>query len=262
VPAELGGGVCPHCGAQGLLASVEIASRMVSPPTDEEQRLHEMIPHRHTDRQPFLGKLEMGKAVTLELAACKEGADAKLLYEGEVKPLLERVARASAKLERNAGYRAVLEEWTGDGARDKQGYGVPAGRLAPRPKRRRHPPVRDLGLTWGGGRCTEARYEKHPYLIALWARTDTPPDWMRMGQALQRVLLTATRYDVDTSLLTQLLEVDELERGDEEPGPWHTSPTPFMVIRVGCRRDPGNWGRPGPLARRRVSQPAGGPTSS
>jgi hypothetical protein len=108
---------------------------------------------------------------------------------------------------------------------------VPADRLAPNPADQRQPPVRDLGLTWDDTDHVK-QFEKHPQLIALITKTDTSPDWMRAGQALQRLLLTAARHGVQASFLTQQFEVDDWK--GHRPHQWWPSFKPMqIVIRLG-----------------------------
>ena len=80
---------------------------------------------------------------------------------------------------------------------------------------------------------------------------------MTVGQALQRVLLTATRYGLSTSLMSQPIEVErireQLRLGLRKFGP------PQMLLRFG-------YGVPAtPTARRPVTDvllPDGGPVES
>ena len=240
VPGEQApGDACPHCWAPGLLASVEIALHGIHPATEDEQRLYEAIPVRHTVRTPFVKEVEMNKAVELELAPHQEGVDSRLVKDQEARSLLEQAAQASRELAADEKYCDELRAWTGHGVHVSPGYGVPADKLAPKPKDQRRPPVRDLGLTWDGlGDAQE--YEKHRQLIKLTAKSDTPADWMRMGQALQRLLLTATRYGVQASLLTQQFEVYDRKKAYKRADPLWPSSRPMMVIRLGKASDPGD----------------------
>jgi len=241
---------CQHCKARGrrtpgLLASVEISLRWIHPATEDEQRLYEMIPLRHTVRKPFNRKIDMNKAVELEMAARTEGVDAMVVHDREVRRLLREAAEASRELAGDQGHGDELREWTGRGARVTEDYGVPQRELARQPKgRHRPPPVRDLGLAWGkAGERGNEDYEKCPHLIKLTAETDTPPDLMRMGQALQRLLLTATRYGVQASLLTQRSEVDDWKKAYKRTNPWWPSPRPWMAVRFGYASDPADPAR-------------------
>ena len=103
-------------------------------------------------------------------------------------------------------------------------------------------------VTWALPGTSQARareYEKHYQLIKLTAKSDTPADWMRMGQALQRLLLTATRYGVQTSLLTQQFEFDELKKTYKLTNAWWPLPRPTMIVRLGNSSDPGDPSRIG-----------------
>ncbi len=142
VPGEQAtGDAYPHCWAPGLLASVEIALHGVHPATEDEQRLYEAIPVRHTVRTPFVKGIEMNKAVELELAPHQEGVHSKLVKDQEVRSLLERAAQASWELAGDEKYRAELRAWTGNGVHVSSGYGVPADRLAPKRRPIRQTPA-------------------------------------------------------------------------------------------------------------------------
>jgi len=137
-------------------------------------------------------------------------------------------------------YRAELARWAG-GARDQDG--IPDSALGPRafdgPT-----PVRDFTP----GRARPAGYawfEKTPQLAVLSVHTGDRASWLRAGQALQRVLLTATARGIATSPLTQPLETaDAWQVRDPRSG--HEQPQ--MILRIG-------YGLPVPSTPRRpVSQ--------
>ena len=241
----------PECTFSGLLATVEVASHRIHAATRRERRLYEAIERRHTVREPF-SPIGMNMVVALERAARREGVYAVLLNEPEAKCLLKEAAEASQELAGDKSHREQLEDWTGDGPHVSVSpdYGVPAEKFAPEPKSPRYPsllrrasaraarpPVRDLGLSWHG--TGSAKFEKHPTLIALGTKTDRPSDWMHMGLALQRLLLTATRHNVAASFLTQQLEVDDWKC--EHNNEWWPSPKPEALLR----RPTGAWVRSG-----------------
>jgi hypothetical protein len=70
----------------------------------------------------------------------------------------------------------------------------------------------------------------------LGTRSDEPTDWLRAGQALQRVLLTATVHDVAASFLYQPIELRDM-RGDTAPA-WPWPEHPQMIIRFGYGTNP------------------------
>lgn len=80
-------------------------------------------------------------------------------------------------------------------------------------------------------------------MIALKAKTDTPPDWMRLGQGLHRLLLTATRHGVEASVLTRQSELDDRNGIREHTSQWWPSPEPIQVIvRLGhSQQDKARW---------------------
>jgi hypothetical protein len=238
LPEEQTGGTatCTHCGEPcgvgDLLASVEIITGRPHQATVTEQRLYEAIPQRHTVREPFTHSVPAKILIELERAARTEGTDPRLLHTAATRRLLREIAHVDGRLARDPLYLAELRKWTGGG---HGGLGVPDAALGPRPASQRRPPVRDLGLT-RPDRHRE-KFEKHPQMIALETKTDTPSDWIRAGQALQRLLLTATCYGVETSFLTQQLELDDREIPHLQlTQMWWPLPEPAqMVIRVGAR---------------------------
>ncbi len=218
---------CPHCGhycgVRGLLASVEIVTHRHNPPTLTEQRLYEAILERHTIREPFNRRMWMNVVTELERAARVEKVDARLLHPREAKRWLRQTARAEESLRANPQYNALLSR-------------AHVGGIGPRPAHSRLSPVRDFGH-WDG----QARFEKRSWLIVLETTSDTPSAWLRIGEGLQRLLLTARFYDVQASFLTQRLEVFDEQNQTIEPAeePWQPRPRyAQMVIRVGHAKEP------------------------
>ena len=226
---------CAHCGrccgVGDMLASVEIITRRAHPVTVAEQRLYESIPLRHTIREPFSRHIPMSVLAAMIEAARKEGARARLLHRADARRLLRSAALTEQVLRGDEAYLAELRGWTGGNARG--GVGVPSGEFGPEAAFPRHPPVRDLGIAWGPR--THVRFERKAQLIALETDTDKPSDWLRAGQALQRLLLTVTYYGGQASFLTQ-----QLEEEDRRIPPFHAARPRWrwpesaqMVIRTG-----------------------------
>ena len=237
LPGQTGGGaVCGHCGDccgfGSLLASVEIVVRRAHPATITEQRLYEAIPRRHTVREPFRRSIGMNVLAELERAAWTEGADARLLHRRETRRLLRWAAQTDEKLKLDVPYLAEISDWTGSAL--PAGLGVAGAEFGSRPNNRHHAPVRDFGVASADVRQV-TKFERHPQLIALTTQTDTPTDWMRAGQALQRLLLTATYFGAEASFLTQQLEVKDKEKlAYQLTHQWWPWPKPAqMIIRVG-----------------------------
>jgi nitroreductase len=73
--------------------------------------------------------------------------------------------------------------------------------------------------------------KQDPQLAVLSTRYDGPVEWLRAGQAMQRVLLVATAHGVATSVLNQAIVHDALRWLVNDPlGTWHR---PQAVIRFG-----------------------------
>ncbi|NUW35708.1 hypothetical protein HTZ77_30405 [Nonomuraea sp. SMC257] len=220
-------------GAPDLLAVVRAVQGEA--PSQEERQLHAMIPRRRTNRFPFDGSPLPVKAVDdLVDAAGREGATLVMLDSRVAREVLGMVAAADRALSRDDAHRRELSRWTGDGTRAD---GIPRHAFGPRPECAELP-LRDFSLGEGG---EVARFEGDPQIAALFTRGDGPRDWLAAGQALQRVLLTATAQGVSASLLSQPLDLADQGHGDEPAG---TLGYLQMLLRLG-------YGPPVPAVPRR-----------
>jgi nitroreductase len=225
----------PEPGQPLLLAALRLGGPYR--PSDADTELHAAIAARHTHRRPFSNRpLPPGVLAELVQAASTEGATLHLPDDTETARLLYLVSDAERDLVADPGYRAELAGWVG-GNRDRDG--IPSSALGPRDPVGRTP-VRDftpnrhepLGYAW---------FEDAPRLAVLSTTGGTRKDWMHAGQALQRVLLTATLRGVAAAPLTQPLEtadawlVRDPRAGVEQPQ---------MILRLG-------YGLPVPASPRR-----------
>jgi hypothetical protein len=71
-------------------------------------------------------------------------------------------------------------------------------------------PVRDFTGALPALRLPALWFERHVQVVLLWTSHDRREDWLRAGQALQYVLLTATAHGLRTSLLHQAMEWPDL----------------------------------------------------
>lgn len=203
-----------------LLAAVRTAE--ARPATGETRVLYELIPVRRTSREPFSDRPVPPRVLAeLRIAASREGATLVPLERDAAAEMLEYAAIAEDELAADPAYRAELAAWTMPGARFD---GVPACTQGPRPLRD-PAPVRDFGR-----HERQARFEEHPQLAVLTTIGDRPLDWLRAGQALQRVLLTATRHGLSASFLNQPLDLRDLRRRRD---PHHRRGHAQMIIRLG-----------------------------
>jgi nitroreductase len=184
-----------------LLATV-VAGRE-RPATANEAALFEAVPRRRSNHEPFSPiPVPLPVRNRLRDAARAEGCWLDFLVgPGAIGMAAELVRSADRVLNRTDGYLAELAAWGGTADVDD-----PADTL-----------VRPAG--------------DDPVVAVLGGADDTPYQDLLAGQALQRVLLTATSAGLVSSLFFQPIEVaaarDELRVGLRRRG-W-----PSMLIRAG-----------------------------
>lgn len=206
------------------------------PPTYAEDALYAAVPRRYSNRRPFWPTpVPADLRHDLVAAARAEGAWLELLVGmTALSAIVEVVDAAEQVLRRNVLYQAELSDW----ARTVDAPdGVPATAAAAASEPQDLLPQRAYG---DRVRAPGRDYEPEPLVAVLGAAGDSPVDRLVAGQALQRVLLTATAGGLSTSMISQPIEVpaarDQLRRA------LHRYGTPQMVIRVGY----GVPGRPTP----------------
>jgi hypothetical protein len=194
-----------------LLARVAIGS--AAPMSPLERQMLNAVPHRHTHRGPFSGgPLPAGLLAGLQHDALAEGAELAFIANGLPYERLARiVADAARRGDRDPRARAEVRRWTRDTestARD----GVPAASLAAGPPGRvPHGKLRQRDFDLGRGLARlpgQAAGDEAPSLATAVLLTpgDRRADWLRAGQALQRLLLHAAANWVFASLHTQPME--------------------------------------------------------
>ncbi len=215
----------PHAHEPLLLATVRLAGRYR--PRDSERELFAVIGERHTNRNPFSGQqVPSGVLTELVEAATLEGATLHILGPAAAQRVLNLTAAADRVQREHPGYRSELAKWTG-GRRETDG--IPDSALGPRVADGSLP-LRDFTLGRPPGQARYAQFETSPQLAVLSTRFGGRADWLRAGQALQRVLLVATARGVAVGQLTQALETaDAWLVRDPSSGIEY----PQMVMRLG-----------------------------
>jgi nitroreductase len=173
--------------------------------TAEEAELIAALPHRHTHRGPFTsGELPVRLLTALQSDAAAEGSELIAVEEpAQVVALGRLVELAAAEQRADAEIAAELSRWirpAGSTARD----GVPAAArtFAAGGTFGARMPRRDFGAPG-----SEPADSAAPAVTAvLTTPADTAADWLRAGQALQRLLLHAAARWVFASLQSQPLE--------------------------------------------------------
>jgi nitroreductase len=241
-----------------LLARIRITG--THPPDPADVRRYEASLIRHTDRRPFDGQ-PLPDVVVDRLRAAAEAEHAYLyrMRPDDVPALAAAVSRAQRIEMADPAYRAELARWTSRpaGSRD----GVPADPVpAATP---RTVPVREFTVTGTTGDPTggdptgetggleplaaEGTDQAATYLV-LAGEADDRLEWLRAGEALSAVWLTAVVAGLSVSPMSDVAEIPStraLLRGVLAGIGY-----PFMVLRIGTaepisgvpqapRRDPG-----------------------
>ena len=216
----------PRPGTPDLLAHVTAGRER--PATPEESGLHEAIERRHSNRQPFLDTdVPLDVRAQLMAAARAENAWLDLILGRPALAMVTELVRAADDiLLADPAYRAELAAWTRPDRTQPDGVPREAGGPAPEP--RDLLARRDFG---GPPRPPGRDFEADPLVGVLGGLADSPADDLIAGQALQRVLLTATRLGLATSLMSQPIEVpqvrEQLRIGLRRPWP------PQLLLRFG-----------------------------
>lgn len=196
----------------------------------EQRRLLDAVSRRHTNRRPFRDTaIPRPARFALRRAAFDEGAWLHLVTDRAELAELGRLAReAHARQTGDPAFTAEMSAWTGHASgRDD---GVPAFAGGPCPPPNQAWVLRDFGSD-AHPRPAPAAFESDPLIAVLSVHTDGPREEVRAGEALQRVLLTATAEGLSASFVAQLVEVPDVrEQVRRLLGGTHP---PQMVLRLG-----------------------------
>jgi len=212
------------------------------PATYAEEDLHAAIWRRYSNRAPFWpDPVPSQDRMRLIEAARSEGAWLDLLVGMTALSGFAEIAQSADRvLRRDLRYQAEMATWThADAAPD----GVPVTAGAPVAEAQDLLPQRAFS---DRRRAPGRDYEPEPLVGVLGSPGDRALDQIAAGQALQKVLLTATDGGLATSMISQPIEVpaarDQLRRALGRSG------VPQLAVRIG-------YGSPGhPTPRRDVAE--------
>ncbi|MFD5891729.1 Acg family FMN-binding oxidoreductase [Streptomyces sp. NPDC060334] len=188
-----------------LLAEVAIDGSF-----DEDQDLavlHDALRRRHTGRFPFSDEPVPDALMDgLRRAARLEGCRLSVPGEWHMGTVLDLVRGAEHREGIDPLVRAETAAWAAppQAPTGTRLDGIPATAFGPRSSGGASP-VRDFGRDRPDPDRGWAVFEKRPQLALLGTPTDTRVDWLRAGQALERVLLQATADGLATSMTSQPL---------------------------------------------------------
>jgi len=188
--------------------------------------LAQAIPRRHTNRRPFARMVVPASVVEdLTAAADVEGATLRVADAVARGAILGLVRTAEHRLRAKGLYRAEMTEWTHPvpGRRD----GVPPSAFGPWDAMEALP-LRDFGFTLPHRQRPSEQFEPYPTIVVLCTGGDSLQDWLRAGQALQRLLLAATVHGLAATPMSQPLEIPTLREMVTATGRWAQ-----LILRLG-----------------------------
>ncbi len=224
----------PDPGQPALVAHVNWRQR--APANEFERRLSSQVHRRRTHRGAFdPDPLPQDMLAALRTSAARDGAALRIMADDRRRALLAAaVQTAEHQLRLDGGRVRELARWTpapGSG----RGDGVHATSY---PSRAEHTdpyfPGRDFarGHGWGLPPLSTARaYRAAGVVGLLTTAADRPVDWVNAGQALERILLTASTCGVAVALHSQPIELPllrEFVRTRLSDGAY-----PHLVLRIG-----------------------------
>ncbi|TWF75147.1 nitroreductase family protein [Pseudonocardia hierapolitana] len=198
--------ILPDLGRPELLAVVRHGGR--KPATPEQLRLLHAVPLRRTNRHPYADEpVDRPEQSALRRAALDEGAWLEIVDDpGRRTALRDIAARAHRAQMADPAFRAEFARWTGRAG--DRADGVPAAAGTPAEPQDRWV-LRDYT---GGNRPARAPgkdFENEPLIAVLTTHLSGPTADVQAGQALQRVLLTATADGLAASFLSHVVEVPQ-----------------------------------------------------
>jgi hypothetical protein len=221
----------PEASDPDLIARLRIAGRR--DPDPREVALDGAIPYRRTDRRAF-SEMAVPPEALARLRAAVEGEGSYLhLVRGDQMPMLAIASAQAATAEvADPAYRAEVNHWTH--RPPWTGDGVPRSAAVRQVPRR--VPVRDHALDGEPGLEAGVGNDRGAAYAVLFGPDDTPASWLRAGEALSALLLTAVLEGLSAAPLSDTIELDwprhlmrDLIAGVGEP---------YLVIRVGVGPNP------------------------
>jgi hypothetical protein len=227
-----------------VLARIRLQGRQPADP--EIQALHAVIARRRSDRRPF-GDEPVPADFLASLVRAAESEGVRVHEVGfDQMPMLAIAAAAASLAERaDPAYRVELMRWAN--RPEWSGDGVPPETAVARVPRR--VPVREFTQPPSDGMSIEPGGDRGAAYLVLYGPADGPGDWLRAGEALSALLLTATVRGLSTAVISDVIEVEHTR--DLVRGLLPRDGNPYVVVRCG-------WGAGGdvPEAPRRAPEDA------
>ena len=201
----------PEASQPDLLARVRVG--YPAPLSQADWTMLAAVPHRHTHRGPFSPEpIPDGLLPRLQHDAVAEGA-ALVLLDPAARARMRQLARVAARWQhRDPAIRAEIRQWTRPaGCPERDGVPgfayppMPAGPDGPANPAAGKLAERDFDLGRDTGRLDRSGPPPAASAVLVTA-ADTPADWLRAGQALNRMLVHAAARWVFAALNSQPTE--------------------------------------------------------
>lgn len=170
--------------------------------------LDRVLERRQTNRRRFTSNDVPYELIeTLEAAAQAEDSELFVVRDPDQRLVVATLSQHADAVENlNPAYRAELRAWTtddpgrGDGVRSLAVPHVDGGSGD-------EVPIRDFDTHGTGWLPAGTHSTRDQCLVLLCTRGDQPANWLRAGEALERILLEIARHGFTASPLTQVTEV-------------------------------------------------------
>lgn len=176
----------------------------------EEESFHRAIRHRRTNRRPFLDQpVAASERHALVKAAEVERCWLKVIDDRHQQAELHRMLlEAHRRQIENPHWVEEFTEWISRSPADREGITLASS--GPDPEPQDIWVLRDFGMGHAPVRRPGKDFESEPLITVLTSYFDDPFAQVQAGQALERVLLSATALGLSASFLSQLVEVAEV----------------------------------------------------
>jgi hypothetical protein len=202
------------------------------PVATEVAMLEPLLRVRSTNRRRFADDPIPDDVIdSLISAACAEGSRMIRVVDEDDRMTVARLSQRADALQYSDGaYRAEIRAWTT--ADPNRMDGVPA-RAVPHfdAGTGDEIPIRDFDSTGAGWLPTDTQSHHNQCLLLLGTDGDQPAQWLRAGEALERVWLEIARHGYVMSPLTQVVEVPSVRA--ELRNSLRTTMYPHILMRVG-----------------------------
>jgi hypothetical protein len=207
------------------LARITVSGRI--PVTDAAIRLCNAMKIRHSDRRPLCDEpLPPNTITAMRAMATTFGVGLHLMDRSQIIELASATSRAQDDEIDDPAARAELDLWTDP--RRPAGAGVPDATI-PERKVETTVPMREFGRD--GSLVIPDGHDNAAAYLLLYGLAEQPQSWLRAGEALSAVWLTATEHMVSVLPLSAAVESPATRQSLHRMLAWIGYP--YLALRLG-----------------------------